>query len=243
MSTIEIYALIGIIVFLAGFTQGLSGFGSILLSLPLLAIFLDIKSVIPLVALIGLCITIILFIQLWRHLDWRKLCPLFLGALPGIPIGVFLLKKLDQGSIQWILGVILVTYSLYSLFFPSMNKGIHEGWAYLFGFFTGVIGGALSAPGPAAIVYTSLQNWSKDTMKVTLQGIFLVAFSSSVLFHALSGITTAAVFRCFLVSMPFLFLGTYAGSLFYGRIREADYKRVVLVLLALLGVFMVYRAM
>jgi uncharacterized membrane protein YfcA len=243
MSDMQIYALIGIIVFLAGFTHGLSGFGSILLSLPLLAIFLDIKAVIPLVGLIGLCITIIVFIQLWKHLDWRKIYPLFVGALPGIPLGVFFLKKLDQGIIQWILGVILVTYSLYSLFFLSTNKGIREGWAYLFGFFTGCLGGALGAPGPAAIVYTSLQNWSKDTIKVTLQGIFLVAFSGVVLLHALSGITTAAVFRFFLVSLPLLFLGTYAGSLFYGRIREEYYKRVVLVLLALLGVLMIYRAL
>lgn len=243
MSDIQTYALIGIIVFLAGFTHGLSGFGSILLSLPLLAIFLAIKTVIPLVALIGLCITTILFIQLWKHLDWRKVYPLFLGALPGIPIGVFFLKKLDQGTIQWILGVILVTYSLYSLFFLSTNKGIREGWAYLFGFFSGCLGGALSTPGPAAIVYTSLQNWSKDTIKASIQALFLVSYSTVVLFHAVSGITTAAVFRFFLVSLPLLFLGTYAGSLFYGRIREADYKRVILILLALLGMFMIYRAM
>jgi uncharacterized membrane protein YfcA len=239
----QTYALICVIVFLAGFTHGLSGFGSILLSLPLLAIFLDIKTVIPLVGLIGLCITIILFIQLWKHLDWRKVYPLFLGALPGIPIGVYFLKKLDEDFIQWILGIILVTYSLYNLLFLSTNKGIREGWAYLFGFFTGCLGGALGAPGPAAIVYTSLQNWSKDTIKVTLQGVFLIAFSEVVFFHAVSGITTAAVFRFFLISLPFLFLGTYTGSLFYGRIQEAYYKRILLVLLALLGMFMIYRAM
>ncbi len=48
------YMRIVLITFLAGFTQGLSGFGSILLSLPIFAIFLDIKTVIPLVALQGL---------------------------------------------------------------------------------------------------------------------------------------------------------------------------------------------
>lgn len=243
MSTIQTYALICIIVFLAGFTHGVSGFGSILLALPLLAIFLDIKTVIPLVALIGLCITIILFIQLWKHLDWRKVYPLFLGALPGILIGVFFLKRLDGGLTQCILGIILLIYSLYSLFFRSTNKGIREGWAYLFGFFSGCLGGALSVPGPAAIVYISLQNWSKDTIKVTLQGFFMVSFSTVVLFHAVSGITTAVVFRFFLVSLPLLFLGTYAGSLSYGRIKEEEYKRVILILLALLGVFIIYRAL
>ena len=36
----EIYLFLGIVAFCAGFVQGLSGFGSVLLSLPLLALFL-----------------------------------------------------------------------------------------------------------------------------------------------------------------------------------------------------------
>lgn len=238
----QTYILICMIVFFAGFTQGLSGFGSILLSLPLLAIFLDIKTVIPLVALYGLSITIILLIQLWKYLDWQKIFPLFLGALPGIPIGVYFLKKLDKGMVQWILGIMLISYSLYSLFFRSSNKEIKEGWAYLFGFFSGCLGGALSASGPAVIVYTSLQAWSKDKIKVTLQGFFMVSGVAVIFFHALSGLTTITVLRFFLVSLPLLFLGTYTGSFFYGKIKEKDYKRVMLILLAFLGGFMIYRA-
>ena len=53
---------LALITFFAGFTQGLSGFGSILVSLPLLALFLDIKTVIPLVSLFALVInTIIIY--------------------------------------------------------------------------------------------------------------------------------------------------------------------------------------
>ncbi|MCD6266521.1 MAG: sulfite exporter TauE/SafE family protein [Deltaproteobacteria bacterium] len=238
----QTYILICLIVFFAGFTQGLSGFGSILLSLPLLAIFLDIKIVIPLVAIYGVSITIILLVQLWKYLDWQKIFPLFLGALPGIPIGVYFLKKLDKGMIQWILGIMLISYSLYSLFFRSTNKGIREGWAYLFGFLSGCLGGALSASGPAVIVYTSLQAWSKDKVKVTLQGFFMVSGMVVIFFHALSGLTTVTVLRFFLVSLPLLFLGTYTGSFFYGKIKEKNYKRVMLILLAFLGGFIIYRA-
>ena len=238
----QTYVLICLIVFLAGFTQGLSGFGSILLSLPLLAIFLDIKTVIPLVALMAFCITIILFIQLWEHLDWKKIYPLFLGALPGIPLGVFFLKKLDKDLIQWILGIILIAYSLYSLFFRSSDKQMRKGWGYLFGFFSGCLGGALSAAGPPVIAYMSLRTWSKDTIKVTLQGFFLVSGAIVVFFQALSGLTTIVVLRYFLISLPLIFLGTYTGSIFYGKIREEHYKKVMLILLACLGGFMIYRA-
>ena len=238
----ETYILVCLVVFFAGLTKGLSGFGSILLSLPLLAIFLDIKIVIPLVALFGLCITIILLAQLWKYVDWKKIYPLLLGACPGVPLGVFFLKTLDKDLIQWVLGIILISYALYGLFLRSPKKGIWEGWAYLFGFLSGCLGGAVSATGPAVIVYTSLQTWSKDKIKVTLQGFFLVSGVMVVVFHAINGFTTLTVLCFFVVSLPMLILGTYVGSFFYGKIKEEDYKRIMLILLGFLGAFMIYRA-
>ena len=235
------YVLICMIVFFAGFTQGLSGFGAIILSLPLLAIFLDIKVVIPLVGIFGLAIPILLLVQLWKHLDWEKIYPIFLGSFPGIPIGVFFFKKLDVGMIQWILGIILMAYSICSLFWKSSNRGIREGWACVFGFFAGCLGGALSAAGPAVIVYTSLQTWDKDKKKVTLQGFLLVSHLVIVILHAVNGLTTRIVLRYFLVSLPMLILGTYVGAFFYGRIKEDDYNKIMLILLAILGAFMIYR--
>ena len=63
------YALLLAVTFLAGFIQGLSGFGSVLLSLPLLILFLDVRTAIPLVALVALALTIQLLIQLRQHLE------------------------------------------------------------------------------------------------------------------------------------------------------------------------------
>lgn len=238
----QTYFLVCIIVFFAGVTQGVSGFGSILLCLPLLAIFLDIKIVIPLAALFGLSISTILLTQLWKHMEWKKIYPLFLGAFPGVPVGVFFLKKLDKGPIHWILGIMLISYSLYSLFLRSSSKGIKEQWAYPFGFFSGYLGGALGASGPPVIVYTSLQTWSKDKIKVTLQGFFLVLGTTVVFFHAINGLTTLTVLRFFLVGLPLLIAGTYVGSFFYGKMAEEGYKRTMFILLAFLGAFMIYRA-
>jgi uncharacterized membrane protein YfcA len=62
-----------IIMLMAGFLQGFSGFGSVLLSLPRLALFLDIKTAIPLVALMGVILTIFLFIPLWKDLEWPRI--------------------------------------------------------------------------------------------------------------------------------------------------------------------------
>ena len=238
----QTYLLICVIVFFSGVTQGLSGFGSIMLSLPLLALFIDIKVVIPLVGIFGLVIPILLLIKLWKHLDWKKIHPLFLGAVPGIPVGVFLLKKLDVTTMHWILGIILMTFSIYSLLLKSSNRGLREGWAYVFGFFGGCLGGALSVAGIGVIVYTSFQTWTKDRMKATLQGFLVVSHLVIVILQAANGMTTGIVLRYCLVSLPMLILGTYVGSFFYGRLKDEYYKKIVYILLGLMGIFMVGQA-
>jgi uncharacterized membrane protein YfcA len=175
-------------------------------------------------------------------LEWSKILPILLGALPGVPVGVIFLKKLDRGTIHWILGTLLVVYSLYGLFLRSSRKGIDRRWGYAFGFLGGCLGGALGAGGPPIIVYTSLQTWSKDQIKVTIQGFFLTAGAAVILLHVLSGLTTPIVLRFYAVSLPVLVLGTYLGSLLYGIMKEAHYRGLVFVLLGFLGLFMIYRA-
>jgi uncharacterized protein len=239
----EIYFYLTIVALGAGFIQGLSGFGSVLLSLPLLALFLDIREAIPLVNLMGVILTVMLIVQLRAHWDWGKIMPLLVGALPGIPVGVYLLKRMDPAHVQIVLGLVLVAYAIYGLLFKLPVGRVGGPWAYLFGFFAGGLGGAISASGPSVIVYTSLQAWSKDQIKVTLQGFFIISGLLIGVFHAANGLTTEGVIRNFLVTIPTLLAGTWFGSRLYGKFREEGYRRVMLVLLGVLGVFTLVRVL
>ena len=118
----QTYIWVFLILFLAGFTHGVSGFGSVMLSIPLLAVVLDIKSVIPLANLIAVTMTVTVFLQLRHQFDWKRLNPLIWGAMPGIVLGVFFLKRLDKEAIHWLLGVLLIGFALYSLLFRSSRK-------------------------------------------------------------------------------------------------------------------------
>ena len=60
----EIHFYLGAIMLMAGFIQGFSGFGSVLLSLPLLALFLDVKAAIPLTSMVGVVLTVLLLAPL-----------------------------------------------------------------------------------------------------------------------------------------------------------------------------------
>jgi uncharacterized protein len=239
------YVWVCVIFFLAGFSQGLSGFGSILVSIPLLSILLDIKTVIPLTALAGVVVSGILLHQLRQVLDWKRIYPFLLGAILGVPVGVFFLKVVDKTLIEWVLGLTLVSYSVYGILFnASRGKKVElsDIWAYPFGFAAGCLAGVFSAAAPPIIIYMSLQAWSKDEVKSTLQGFLLVTGLAVVFFHSVTGLLSWTVLRLFAVSVPPLTLGARLGSALYGKVSETSYRNLMYVLLGTLGIYMLCRA-
>lgn len=234
---------LGGVTLLGGFIQGFSGFGFVLISLPLLAIFLDVKIAIPLTSLMGVVLTGFLLLTLWKDFEWRRVWPLLIGALPGVPIGIFILKALNSRWLLIVMGMILVCYSLYGLLFKTINKELDRRWAYFSGFLSGCCGGAVSASGPPVIVYVSLQPWRKELIQATLQGFFFISGLMVVGGQAAAVLITLPVLKLFLYSIAPLVLGTYVGHFFFGRIGEKTHRQVILGLLFCLGSFTLLRAL
>jgi uncharacterized membrane protein YfcA len=228
----------GLIFLLAGFVQGLTGFGAALVAIPLLGFIMDIKTAVPLSMLNGLIITGYLAVALRRHLDREKILPLLMGALPGILVGVYLLKEADSSLIRYGIGMLLLAYSLYNLLAHPRPLNPAKGWGYLAGFLTGTIGAAFSAGGPPAIIYTTLTSWSKDEIKATLTGFFVINGVITAFMHAASGITTLEILEIFCFTAPFSFIGTTIGSRVSGRINRKTYLQTIYYFLILMGLMM-----
>jgi uncharacterized membrane protein YfcA len=148
MVAMGIYLALCLIAFFAGFTQGVSGFGSAMLALPLLALFMDVKTAVPLVGLLGLVVALLVLFQVAGHLERRKIFPLLLSAAAGVPVGVVFLKEIDKDAIRFVMGILLIAYAVYGLCLGTVRKNLKAGWAYAFGFLAGCLGGSLSVPGP-----------------------------------------------------------------------------------------------
>ncbi len=231
--------LIALIFLLAGFVQGMTGFGSALVAIPLLGLIIDIKSAVPLCILNSLVITTYLSLKMRRELDKKKILPLCIAAVPGIILGSTLLKRMDSGIIRLWLGILLIAYSLHSLLSTPKPRKLHTAWSYLAGFSSGAIGAAFSAGGPPTIIYTALNDWKKDTIKATLSGFFLFNSYLIATVHAISGLTTIEIFSYFMISAPFVLLGTVLGTICYGRIPHKLYLNIIFAFLTLMGIMMI----
>ena len=240
---LDLYAAVAAISFLAGLVQGLTGFGSALLAMPLFLLFLDARTAVPLSILNGLIITTYLCLQLRRHLDWGKVSPLLLGCLPGIVVGVYFLKRAGNTWIKILLGILLIGYASFSLRFKPRAIKIPSFGPYVAGFATGVIGAAFSAGGPPVIIYTMLTGWSKDSIKATLSGLFLITGLLIACAHWFFGLTNGLVLRYFSVSALPVIIGVWLGSRIYSRTSMKSYIQIVLFLLIGMGMLMIISAL
>ena len=237
----SVIGLICAIFLLAGGVQGVTGFGGALVAIPLLSLVMDVKQAVPLSILNGLVTTTTMAYTLRRQLDWRKILPMLIGSLPGTLLGTLLLKQADTAQISRLLGLVLVAVSLFNLSFAPRPVNPSRFWALVSGFFSGVITATVGAGGPPVIIYATLHDWSKDEIRATLTGFFVINGYVTAAFHTASGIITPHTLQLFALTCGCVLLGTMTGSRISTRIPRRTYLRIVYLLLISLGVMLLVR--
>ena len=231
--------LVFLIIFLAVFVQSSIGFGLALVSMPLLVGLLGIQISAPLVALLATVAEVFILIRYRQAINLRVISQLTITAVIAIPLGVLALRHLDAAIVTTALGVILVAYALYALFSPRLPELAHQGWAYGFGFVAGLLGGAYNTAGPPVIIFGNCRGWLPNEFKGNLQGFFLINSLVIIAVHLFSGNYTSDVWSNFLLAMPGLILGLVAGFLLSKRINAELFRKIVLILLIILGIWLI----
>jgi hypothetical protein len=229
-------ALFILVVFFACFTQSLVGFGTAMVGMPLLVGLVGIRIASPLVAMLGLTVEIILVIRYRNKLDLRVVWRLIAAAVVGIPLGVMMLKRIPETFVLTLLGVVIVAYALYGLSNLKLPRLDGPVWPYLVGFLSGVLGGAYNTSGPPVVIYGNCRRWTPSEFLGNLQSFFLAVDLVVVTTHAASGNLSPAVWQAYALALIPLAVGLVAGSLLAGRINQAVYSKLVLVMLVILGV-------
>jgi hypothetical protein len=234
-------AVLGII-FLSTLVRAVFGFGNALVAMPLLAMTpVGMKTATPLIALIATLLALFILLKDWRIVDLRSTWRLLIATVPGIPLGLLLLKGPWEDAGKIILALIIIGFSLFSLLNPRVIMLKKEWTAYPFGFLAGILGGAYNSNGPPVAIYGSMRRWPADRFRATLQGYF---FPSSVIIiagHGLGGLWTPAVGWYFLISLPLLPLTMWLGNRINRAIPQGRFDRFVHFLLIGIGVLLFVR--
>ncbi len=244
ISPFELALLAAAVIFLSAFVRSALGFGDAVLAMPLLAAFCDFKTATPLVAFIGPTISILILARDWRKSDFRASLRLVAASLAGIPVGVFLLKRLPEGPLRMALGLIILVYGVYGLWRPDLRmRKEPRGLVWGVGLLAGTLGGAFNTNGPPVVVYGLARGWTPTAFRATLQGYFLPTGLFILAGHGVAGLWTAEVLRLYLYSLPGLLLGVYLGGRVNRILPQGRFNRLVFVVLAAMGALLALRAL
>lgn len=231
--------LIGGVIFLSSLLQGMFGFAFMLIALPLLSFFLTVKIAVPLLSLFLALIAGILTFQLKGEFSYRKIMPLIIGAVFGIPIGIYFLQASSEQLIRFTLGSVLIAYAAYSFQRKAVHWRLPSWTGYFVGLFAGSLGGAFNITGPPVVMYLSTQTGSKLNIFASLNFFFFITSVLVVIFHLAAGNITMDIALTFLKFTPAMMLGLLAGRYLFRKIPEDRYKIGLYLLLLAMGIMLI----
>jgi uncharacterized membrane protein YfcA len=178
--------------------------------------------------------------KLRETLNWQRVAPFILGGIVGVPLGAVLLTYLEASHVRLGVGVLLVVYSVYGLAKPAFRP--HKAGAATdggIGFLNGVLGGLTGLPGFIITVWCQMRGWSKDEQRIVFQPVILAGMMLIAVSLGVAGAITTETLKLYALGLPALLAGLWVGFKCYGKLDDATFRKIVLVLLLCSGVALI----
>jgi uncharacterized membrane protein YfcA len=221
-----------IIAFVSGTARGFSGFGSALIFMPLASSIAAPRLVAALLLVIDFIGSLPLAPNAWRQADRKATAVMVAGALVGVPIGTYLLSRLDPVTTRWIIsgfvGALLVLLLSGWRYRGKEHTALSVGVGGLAGFCSGLA----QTGGPPIVGY-----WlGRPILPIVARANIVLFFAASDFFsivsYAAAGLITAESIWFSLLVGPIYGIGVWFGAHLFGRASEALFRRICYALIA-----------
>lgn len=233
--------IFSVAVFTAAFVTGVAGFA---FGLVAAGIWLHLLTPAQSAVLVTAYAIIVQGYAAWklRHaIRWRRVLPFLIGGLIGIPLGIEILRVVPAVSVRIGVGVFLIAFSLYNLLKPKMpqfggERPIADGGI---GVLSGILGGAAGLATILPAIWSTLRGWPRDEQRAVFQPTGVLIFLATAAWFGGTGTIDMPTIHFFVIGLPALALGTWLGLSLYGRLDEASFRKIVLVVLLASGVALI----
>jgi uncharacterized membrane protein YfcA len=223
----------------AGFVQGLSGFGFGIVAMAILPLALnDMQTAFSITALNSLIIPILTFVRLRHAFKLADALPMTIAAIGGALLGfAFADYLIGETIFLRILGATLIVFAAADVILTSALKTHMPKWmAWPCGLVGGFFGGAFNTGGPPMVAFCYSQPWTKHQIVATLQFAFLIATSARVALMAGTGkYFDKQVLMLTLSTVIPIAIGIYFGGQLLARIPLQKLRIGVFAIVVLLG--------
>jgi len=207
---------------------------------PLLAIIMSLKLVVPLVTFLGLLSSTAILFKDYRYVSWRDTRKVIPYCVIGVLIGLYFFTTLDARSLAHALGILVLAYGSYSLWVT-----VRPGFSFRFplkvvtplmGTVAGFIGTLFGAmAGMFFAIYLDYLKLGKNEFRATMAAI-LFALG---LFRGLGYLSVGSFDRDVLIvcasAVPLMAIGVFLGNRIHANLNQIAFKRFVALILIASG--------
>lgn len=228
--------------FFASFLKGAAGLGFATSCLGIMASYLDMRVAIPLVVLPSLLANAVVMVDAGGFAPiFRRFWVLYLSAVPGLLLGLWVLGGGDTLLPRTVLGICMAAYGAWGLWGGRIGFGRSRPVMAAVGMSTGLINGLTGSQIMPILPYLISLDITKDELVQAINTSF--TFASLIM---LVGLGRIGLFSGEVAWLSFIgVVPVGAGIWLGGRVRrllpEAVFRKLVLALVALLGVSLAVR--
>ena len=201
------------IVLSAYFIRGITGFGSGLISVPLLALSQPLQFAIPLVLALDFTASIALGRVNRRLVDWSEIRILLPLGVIGACIGTYALINMPTTPILVTLGAFTMFFGFRNIFGEQAKEKLSRSWAVPAGLLGGGAGALFGAGSPTYIMYLTRRLLDKGVVRATFSALIAIdgGFRLGLFLYAglLSNPKLQLMYLAALIPMAF---GLYSGN-------------------------------
>lgn len=237
----ELLALAFVAVLLAAAGHAITGFGFVLVAVPLLTLLTEPRTAVVAGTTLGLLITSLGWFEDRANVEWRPIAGISAGAVVGIPLGLVVFAYLPVDALSLAIGVTVLL--LVALLLVRVRLPGGRPTQVVAGTVSGVMLSTTGMNGPPLVLALQAADLSPTAFRATLQPTFTLQSVVVVGGFAALGQFTPTGAAIVAVGAPALWLGWRLGDLAFDRLPPARARLLILATLAVSGTLIVLNAL
>jgi len=220
-----------------------SGFGSTLIAIPLLAHLFPLKFAVPVVVLLDAVASFSQGFRLREGVNKRDVVPMLPFLVAGMLIGVSILVSVPGKFLLPALGVFVAAFGIYYTVKRESAFRFGRWMAAPFGLFGGTTSSVFGVGGPFYVMYLVGRGSTPDQIRATMPLIFMFTTVGRIVLFALAGLMTKDALITAALLLPVMAIGLWCGNRLHLNVPRDHAARAIGVLLTLSGVSLVLRSL